>query len=24
VVRLGTFCNAHLTPRNFLLLAERR
>ena len=23
VVRLGTFCNAPLTPRNFLLLAER-
>jgi hypothetical protein len=24
VVRLGTFCDAPLTPRNFLLLAERR
>ncbi|MBV4475450.1 methyltransferase [Pseudomonas botevensis] len=24
VVRLGTFCDALLTPRNFLLLAERR
>ncbi|WP_426232955.1 methyltransferase [Pseudomonas sp. TWP3-2] len=22
-VRLGTFCDAHLTPRNFLLVAER-